>query len=49
MNETFPLWWGLIGIAVLMVLFKFYKEFAAEDRKIKVPAETVALEDQWMT
>jgi uncharacterized protein len=49
MNETFPLWWGLIGIAVLLVLFKFYKEFAAEDRKTKVPAETVALEDQWMT
>jgi membrane protease YdiL (CAAX protease family) len=49
MNETFPLWWGLIGIAVLVVLFKFYKEVAARDRKTMVPAETVALEDQWMT
>jgi membrane protease YdiL (CAAX protease family) len=49
MNETFPIWWGLIGIAALVVLFKFYREFAAQDRKSLVPAETVALEDQWMT
>jgi membrane protease YdiL (CAAX protease family) len=49
MNETFPLWWGLIGIAALFFLFSFFRKNAEEDRKTRVPAETVALEDKWMT
>lgn len=48
MNETFPIWWGLIGIAVLIVLFKFYRQIAAQDRITKVPAEPVPPEDQWL-
>ncbi len=49
MNETYPLWWGLIGIVILVFVFRYYKKFTGEDRKTKTPAETVALEDQWMT
>lgn len=49
MNETFPLWWGLIGIAALVFLFSYFRKNAEHDRKTRVPAETVALEDQWMT
>jgi membrane protease YdiL (CAAX protease family) len=49
MNETYPLWWGLIGFAALVFLFTYFRKNAEEDRKTKVPAETVALEDKWMT
>jgi membrane protease YdiL (CAAX protease family) len=49
MNETFPLWWGLVGIAALVGLFSYYRKVAEQDRKTRVPAETIALEDQWMT
>lgn len=49
MNETFPLWWGLIGITAVVFLFTYFKKNAEEDRKLRVPAETVALEDKWMT
>ncbi|HEX5669715.1 MAG TPA: CPBP family intramembrane glutamic endopeptidase [Chitinophagaceae bacterium] len=49
MNETFPLWWGLIGIAALVFLFSFFRKNADHDRKTRMPAETVALEDKWMT
>jgi hypothetical protein len=49
MNETLPLWWGLAGFIVVVLLFRYYRKNAAEDRKTRVPAETVALEDKWMT
>jgi membrane protease YdiL (CAAX protease family) len=49
MKETYPLYWGLVGLAALAFLFIYFKRVAAEDRKTKVPAEDVALEDQWMT
>jgi len=49
MNETYPLWWGLIGIVALVFLFSYFRKNAEEDRKTRVPAETVALEDKWMT
>jgi membrane protease YdiL (CAAX protease family) len=49
MNETYPLWWGLIGFAALVFLFTYFRKNAEEDRKTRVPAETVALEDKWMT
>lgn len=49
MEETYPLYWGLIGLAAIVFLFVYFRKFAAEDRKKIVPAEDVALEDQWMT
>jgi hypothetical protein len=49
MNETFPLWWGLIGIVAVVFLFGFFRKNAVTDRKTRIPAETVALEDKWMT
>ena len=49
MNETLPLWWGLVGFIVVVLLFRYFRKNAAEDRKTRVPAETVALEDKWMT
>ena len=49
MNETLPLWWGLVGLVLVVMLFRYYRKNAAEDRKTRVPAETVALEDKWMT
>ncbi|HSF46680.1 MAG TPA: CPBP family intramembrane glutamic endopeptidase [Chitinophagaceae bacterium] len=49
MNETLPLWWGLVGFIAVVLLFMYFRKNAAEDRKTRVPAETVALEDKWMT
>jgi hypothetical protein len=33
----------------VVLLFRYFSKNAAEDRKTRVPAETVALEDKWMT
>ncbi len=49
MNETFPVWWGLIAIAVLLLLFRLFKRFAEQDLKTKKPAEDIAVEENWLT
>ena len=49
MNESFPVWWGFIAIAALVLLFRFFRKFAANDLQAKKPAEDIALEEQWMT
>jgi membrane protease YdiL (CAAX protease family) len=49
MNETFPIWYGILGLAALYFLFRFFRRNAEQDRKTLVPQEQVAVEDQWMT
>lgn len=49
MNETFPIWYGILALAALWFLFRNFKKTAERDRKTLVPQEQVALEDQWMT
>jgi len=49
MNESFPVWWGLIAMVVLILLFRLFSKFAAQDLQAKKPAEDIALDEQWMT
>jgi membrane protease YdiL (CAAX protease family) len=49
MNETYPLWYGLVAIAALVFLFRIFRKTAAADLAAKKPTEDVALEDQWLT
>lgn len=49
MNETLPMWYGLIAIAVLVFLFRIFRKTAATDLAEKKPKEDVALEEQWLT
>lgn len=48
MNETYPIWYGVIALAVLVFLFRIFRKNAAADLALKKPKEQVALEDQWM-
>jgi membrane protease YdiL (CAAX protease family) len=49
MNDSFPVWWGLLAAAVLVLLFRLFNRFATRDLRERKPAEDVALEEQWMT
>jgi membrane protease YdiL (CAAX protease family) len=49
MNESNPIWWGLIALAVIIFLFRIYKTNAGKDLAAKKPVEDIALEDQWMS
>ncbi len=48
MNESYPLWYGAIGIVLLTGLFILYKRVSAIDRRKKTPAEDIALQEKWM-
>jgi membrane protease YdiL (CAAX protease family) len=48
MNETYPVWWGIIAIAVIFVLFRIFRKNAEHDLATLKPKEDVALEDQWL-
>jgi membrane protease YdiL (CAAX protease family) len=49
MNESYPLWWGLIAMVVIVALFRIFRKNAAQDLARLKPKEDVALEDQWLT
>ncbi len=49
MNDTFPLWWGVIAILALVFLFRWFKKFADKDIHTLKPAEDIALDEQWIT
>jgi membrane protease YdiL (CAAX protease family) len=49
MNETTPMWLGLIGMIILIALLILYRNFSKVDRKKRTPIEDVALEEKWMT
>lgn len=49
MNETFPILWGVIAIAALIVLFRWFRKFAEKDIHTLKPAEDIALEEKWMS
>jgi hypothetical protein len=49
MNDTFPVWWGIIAIAALILLFRLFRKFAVKDIETKKPAEDIALDEKWIT
>ena len=49
MNETYPLWYGLIALGILVILFRTFRINSGEVLKAKKPKEDVALEEQWLT
>lgn len=48
-NETYPMWWGLLGLAVLIFLIRYFLMYAAEDRTNYATAEEPEAEKDWMT
>ncbi len=49
MNDTFPVWWGIIAMAALMIFFRIFRKFAERDILAKKPAEDIALDEKWIT
>jgi len=49
MNDTFPIWWGILAMAALMVFFRVFRKFAEKDLLAKKPAEDIALDEKWIT
>jgi uncharacterized protein len=49
MNDTFPVWWGIIAMAALIIFFRLFRKFAEKDILAKKPAEDVALDEKWIT
>ena len=48
MNETTPIWTGIVAALVVYGLFYLFRKFAASDRITKFPPEVQAEEDKWM-
>lgn len=48
MNETMPLWWGLIALVVLWALFLVFRKNAERERIDKFPPEDRAAEEKWI-
>jgi uncharacterized protein len=48
MNETYPIWIGIIALAALTGLFFIYRRICEKDRKMLIPAEDQALEEKWL-
>ncbi|MCO5238531.1 MAG: CPBP family intramembrane metalloprotease [Chitinophagaceae bacterium] len=48
MNETYPVWWGIIGAAVLYALFILFKKYSAQAVQKYTPPEDRALEEKWI-
>jgi len=48
MNQTFPVWWGVIAMVALIFVFRWFKKFSEKDLAEKKPAEEIALEEKWM-
>lgn len=49
MNDGMPIWTGLIGLVLVIFLFRKFKTNAIADREKLVPKEQIALEDQWLS
>lgn len=49
MNESYPLWYGLIALGILVILFRVFRKNSGEVLASKKPKEDVALEEQWLT
>ncbi|HEX5026483.1 MAG TPA: CPBP family intramembrane glutamic endopeptidase [Agriterribacter sp.] len=48
MNETYPMWWGIIGVIILYVLFMLFKKISKEARIKYTSPEDRALEEKWI-
>jgi uncharacterized protein len=49
MEETYPVWWGLLALPVLYFLFRFFREVSRDVQAKHKPKEDLALEEQWLT
>lgn len=48
MNETYPIWWGIIGAIVLYALFVLFKKYSAQAVDRYTSPEDKALEEKWI-
>lgn len=48
MNETYPVWWGIIGVIVLYALFIVFKKYSGLAVKQYTDPEDRAQEEQWL-
>ncbi len=48
MNETYPVWWGIIGVIILYALFMLFKKISKDERVKHTPPEDRALEEKWI-
>jgi membrane protease YdiL (CAAX protease family) len=48
MNETYPMWWGIIGAIVLYALFILFKKRSVQAIKKYTSPEDRALEEKWI-
>lgn len=48
MNETYPMWWGIIGVILLYVLFIVFKRISAKAIQKYTTPEDRALEEKWI-
>mgnify|MGYP001076205419 FL=1 len=48
MNETYPMWWGIIGVILLYVLFIVFKKISAKAIQKYTAPEDRALEEKWI-
>ena len=48
-DDSMPIWAGVIGLVVVIVLFAQFRKQAELDKKRLQPAEDRANEEQWMS
>lgn len=48
MNETYPMWWGIIGLILLFLLFMVFKRISAKAVRKYTSPEDRALEEKWL-
>lgn len=48
MNETYPMWWGIIGLILLYLLFMVFKRISAKAVRKYTSPEDRALEEKWL-
>jgi membrane protease YdiL (CAAX protease family) len=48
MDDSDPLWVGLVALTAMVCLFAYYRHFAERARRAKMPAEERALQEGWI-
>jgi hypothetical protein len=48
MEETGPIWVGLLTLLIMAGLFRYYRYYSGQARKALMPAEDLALEEKWI-
>jgi hypothetical protein len=48
MEETGPIWVGLLTLLIMAGLFRYYRYYSEQSRRALMPAEDLALEEKWI-